>query len=304
MTTATKYFKYAWATEGGNTAPISDTDVSPVCSYQDGFTVNYEEALTVSGALPVPRGQTNQYLFDITSNLKNWQENGIYPFITASVNGGTAFPYTAGAVCAYDAGDGNGIQVWQSLVISNTQTPGAGTQWRSLSTGGIPIGGLLEFAGAAVPTNYFLCDGRAVSQTTYAALYAAIGDVWLNTTTPPGTGNFNIPDFRRFVSMGSGGTAGTAPGVLGTTVGSTGGQESHVQTAAEMAVHNHNGVGTVAGADNVVGGGMGFSYHSSVPGTPQNVAITMENAGGNGTTTSAMNITQPSKIITKCIRYA
>lgn len=64
-----------------------------------------------------------------------------------------------------------------------------------------PAGAVIFFAGAAAPTGWLLCNGQAVSRTTYAALFAAIGVVY-------GVGNgsttFNVPDLRGRVPVGVG----------------------------------------------------------------------------------------------------
>lgn len=54
----------------------------------------------------------------------------------------------------------------------------------------MPAGVIVPFAGTTVPAGYLLCDGSAVSRTTYADLFAAIG-----TTYGAGDGNttFNLP---------------------------------------------------------------------------------------------------------------
>lgn len=54
-------------------------------------------------------------------------------------------------------------------------------------------GMIKPFAGTTIPTGYLLCDGSAVSRTTYANLFAAIG-----TTYGSGDGSttFNLPDYR------------------------------------------------------------------------------------------------------------
>lgn len=66
-------------------------------------------------------------------------------------------------------------------------------------------GVILPYAGTAAPTGFLLCDGSAVSRTTYAALYAITGDAY-------GAGNgsttFNVPDLRSSIPLG-GGTART-----------------------------------------------------------------------------------------------
>lgn len=66
-----------------------------------------------------------------------------------------------------------------------------GNQLLSGSTSAsIPTGTILPYAGSTAPSGYLLCDGSAVSRTTYAALFAVIG-----TTYGEGDGNstFNLP---------------------------------------------------------------------------------------------------------------
>lgn len=68
-----------------------------------------------------------------------------------------------------------------------------------------PVGTVITMAANSAPNGYLLCNGAAVSRTTYAALFAKIG-----TTYGSGDGSttFNLPDsIDRFI-QGSG-TAGT-----------------------------------------------------------------------------------------------
>lgn len=99
----------------------------------------------------------------------------------------------------------------------------------------MPVGALLSYAGAAVPSGWLLCDGTAVSRTTYAALYAAIG-------TTHGTGNgsttFNVPDLRGRVTIGVG-TATGARGATAHTLGEKGGEQTHQLSVAEIPSHDH-----------------------------------------------------------------
>lgn len=69
----------------------------------------------------------------------------------------------------------------------------------------VPIGVVLPYAGASAPTGFLLCDGSAVSRTTYSALFAII-----STTFGVGDGSttFNLPDMRSRMPIGAG-TAGT-----------------------------------------------------------------------------------------------
>ena len=58
----------------------------------------------------------------------------------------------------------------------------------------ILVGEVKMYAGSTAPAGYLWCNGQAVSRTTYAKLFAAIGTRW-------GSGNgsttFNVPDFRK-----------------------------------------------------------------------------------------------------------
>lgn len=73
-------------------------------------------------------------------------------------------------------------------------------------TAAMPPGTVIAYAGSAAPEGFIACNGAAVSRTTYANLFAAIG-------TRYGAGNgsttFNLPDLTDRVVQGSA-TAGTA----------------------------------------------------------------------------------------------
>ena len=64
-----------------------------------------------------------------------------------------------------------------------------------------PTGVVAPFAGSTEPTGWLLCQGQAVSRTTYAALFAVIG-----TTYGAGDGSttFNLPDLRSKFPVGKG----------------------------------------------------------------------------------------------------
>ena len=62
-----------------------------------------------------------------------------------------------------------------------------------------PIGSILGYAGASLPTGWVFCDGAAINRTDYAALFAAI-----STSFGVGDGSttFNVPDLRGRVPVG------------------------------------------------------------------------------------------------------
>lgn len=66
-------------------------------------------------------------------------------------------------------------------------------------------GVILPYAGTSAPTGFLLCDGSAVSRTTYADLYAITGDAY---GAGDGSTTFNVPDLRSSFPLG-GGTART-----------------------------------------------------------------------------------------------
>ncbi len=57
----------------------------------------------------------------------------------------------------------------------------------------LPPGSLIQFAASTAPTGYLVCNGAAVSRTTYAALFAVISTTW---GAGDGSTTFNLPDLR------------------------------------------------------------------------------------------------------------
>lgn len=96
----------------------------------------------------------------------------------------------------------------------------------------VPPGSLLMFAGASAPDGYLLCDGSAISRTTYNILFATIGTTY---GVGNGTTTFNLPDFRGRGALGGGTGAGLTP----RTVGGTGGAETVTLSTDEMPSHSH-----------------------------------------------------------------
>ena len=59
------------------------------------------------------------------------------------------------------------------------------------------------YGGATAPSGWLLCDGTAVSRTTYAALFAVISTTF---GTGDGSTTFNVPDMRGVFPKGAGTT--------------------------------------------------------------------------------------------------
>ena len=58
---------------------------------------------------------------------------------------------------------------------------------------GVPTGTVLPFAGAEIPTGFLLCNGAAVSKTTYSELFGVIGSIYGDSGDAD---TFLLPDLR------------------------------------------------------------------------------------------------------------
>jgi len=95
----------------------------------------------------------------------------------------------------------------------------------------VPAGVVDMFAGSTAPSGYLLCDGSAVSRSTYSKLFTAIG-----TTYGSGDGSttFNLPNLKGKVAVGL-----NSADTSFDTLGETGGEKTHILTVAEMPNHRH-----------------------------------------------------------------
>lgn len=86
----------------------------------------------------------------------------------------------------------------------------------SVTSGGLsngqPIGMITPYGGSSAPDGWLICDGSAVSRTTYADLFDAIG-----TTFGSGDGSttFNLPDLRQRFPAGAQASTSFDPGETG-----------------------------------------------------------------------------------------
>lgn len=75
-----------------------------------------------------------------------------------------------------------------------------------------PVGTIAAFGGATLPDGWLVCDGAAVSRTTYANLYSVLGDAF---GAGDGTTTFNLPDLRtQRVVIGAGAVTATLRGAV------------------------------------------------------------------------------------------
>lgn len=186
----------------------------------------------------------------------------------------------------------------------------------------IPAGVIWEFGGATAPAGFLLCAGQAVSRSTYANLFAAIG-----TAHGAGDGSttFNVPDYRGRVGAGKDDMGGTAAGLLttagsgisGATLGAAGGSQNcglGISNLPNLAItitdpgHQHSIPG---GPDQSGGGnwsGAGGNPYDSPNGSSttgmRTTGISASITGTSGTATGAPHANvQPTLIVNKIIKY-
>lgn len=119
-------------------------------------------------------------------------------------------------------------------------------------------GEIKMIAANSTPTGWLVCNGTAVSRTTYAALFAVIG-----TTFGSGDGSttFNLPDMRDRFPVGAGSTF---------SVGASGGDSTVTLGINNLPAHNHTisiraGTGTLTNDpnENILGGGKIYTNPSN-----------------------------------------
>lgn len=100
----------------------------------------------------------------------------------------------------------------------------------------LPAGAIQLFAMNTVPTGWLECNGAAVSRTTYANLFAAIGETY---GAGNGTTTFNLPDLRGQFVRGWDNGRGVDPGrAVGSQQNSANQAHTHSATATNPA-HTH-----------------------------------------------------------------
>lgn len=149
----------------------------------------------------------------------------------------------------------------------------------------LPSGVIEMYGGSSAPTGWLLCDGSAVSRTTYANLYAVIG-----TTFGVGDGSttFNLPDFQ-----------GAFPRGVGTSTKFTQNHTTTLGTYEDDAMQGHyheTDYWYTTGGSDTVHNLMATTNGLRING-PANI-ITMEpkTDGVNGTPRANSNETRPNNL--------
>jgi microcystin-dependent protein len=213
---------YALITSGGN---VGIGTTTPAYQLDVAGDVNLTGVLRVNGAA----GTAGQYLKSNGTSDPTWADVAATTATTATnLAGGSAgtIPYQSAAGTTAQLAAGTAGQV---LTSNGTSAP----TWSSAAT---PAGVVQQYAGATAPTGYILCQGQAVSRTTYATLFAVV-----STTYGAGDGSttFNVPNLQGKIPVGL-----NSADLSFDVRGETGGEKTHAIATAELPSHNHTFTGT------------------------------------------------------------
>jgi microcystin-dependent protein len=157
-------------------------------------------------------------------------------------------------------------------------------------------GMIMPYAGITAPSGWLLCDGSAISRTTFGSLFAVLG-----TSYGAGDGSvtFNLPDFRGRVPAGLDNLGGTAANRIAdlNSLGGNGGAASVTPTGtvgnttlteAQIPAHTHQvtpfqaakAAGGVVASPDLIGG----------TATP----VVTSSTGGGGAHTHSLTINSTS----------
>ena len=234
------------------------------------------------------------------------------PLTTA--NGGTGLSsYTAGDLPYYASSTVfTKLGIGSALQVLKTNSGATAPEWVT-ETDLCPVGSIVMYGKATAPTNWLLCDGSAVSRSTYSDLFTV-----LSTTYGSGDGSstFNVPDMQsRFpisydggssYALGATGGATTdTPTLSGTNAGTT-------LTSAQIPAHTHGGVTTGWPSGSWTGGTGATQTAIDASGlsvTSGSVNLSLENTGGGSShthtwsgTSTAVDILPPYLVVNYIIK--
>lgn len=222
---------------------------------------------------------------DVVSTPLPNTDNTVYPFelrITTGSAPGTHAREEQIGTCVWNSAAGVITSVQKSFGRVYESSIAGTLADRLASPGDIKPG-----AWAAAPTGWLLCDGSAVSRSTYRRLFDAIGTAY---GVGDGSTTFNVPDLRGRSPVGVDGGAGRI--TANNTRGAAGGAESVTLTTSHLPAHTHgagtlaigshtHGVGTLAIGNHTHGAGT-LAAASAGDHTHSLTGISIGSGGGHG----------------------
>ena len=185
-----------------------------------------------AGGQAVGRTEMNALFSTMAENIYFMQQGGIYEY-------SNAIDYTVGTRVLYN---GDIYKCIQAHSHSDPKAPTNTSYWTKFALitdlnplyNLVPTGVFLPYGGVSAPSGWLLCDGSAVSRTTYANLFAVIGTRY---GAGDGSTTFNVPklndgSFVRGVATSAVGTSYSAS--LPPLTASSAGAHTHTRGTMEI----------------------------------------------------------------------
>jgi microcystin-dependent protein len=220
-------------------------------SFKGGVSMTYANMASAptqtSGSSPILASDWNTFVRDNFADIRAGHvvcTSGTRPS-SGLIAGTMVFETDTGKIMVYTG------SVWVEVVNLGTVSAAPAAPV------GSPIGEVTAFAGGSAPTGWLLCDGSAVSRTTYANLFAVCSTTY---GVGDGSATFNVPNLAGRSVVGAG--TGYGNGI------SNSGATSYVTTSASGSVGVATigvaaGHGIVAGNTIVVAGVTPSGYNGT-----------------------------------------
>lgn len=172
----------AFALAGDRTLPPVTAQPDGSVSFNQGWGADYQaDPDTDPDAKPVERQITNALLWMLTSNLQQYQREGVPEFIAAADNGGVTVAYPLGVCVMWRAVDTDPWRVYINTVSNNTAVPSpTSTTWLDLTA---VLGSYKTSVALTAATSLTIADsGKAFSLNSGGSIVLP-----LLSTVPRGT---------------------------------------------------------------------------------------------------------------------
>ena len=224
-------------------------------NYEDKVAINVnpnipEKNKVTDGNMNLIKQVGNQILTTMGVYTDNWSSSATYNVDETAIYDNRIFKNLTGTNTATtpDQDTTN----WEETTLASMSGGGGG----GVTGDTLPIGSIVPYGSTTAPTNWLVCDGSAVSRTTYADLFAVIG-----TSFGAGNGSttFNLPNLKGKVPVGYNSSETEFD-----TMGETGGEKTHTLTTDEIP----SSVGLLNKIDNTYPGAVlsatsGWKYNAN-----------------------------------------